>query len=266
MKSIFRLATYALACAATTLGTGVAIAAEPKSPTVLVTGSNRGIGLEFARQYAEKGWRVIATVRDPKAATELQAIAAKHSNLTIEKLDVDDNAAIEALAAKYKGQPIDVLLNNAGWLGEPAAQALDTLDYETFENVLRTNTYAPLKLSQAFLPNVEAGSQKKIIAITSGLSSISGVTRFGNLYFYRVSKAGLNMAMRTLQADVRAKGIKVGILAPGVVETRLLAQSGWKGPEALKPEDSAAAVIKNIENLTETAAGFTLYNGETVSW
>jgi len=240
-------------------------AETPSMSTVLITGSNRGIGLEFARQYAEKGWRVIATARDPANATELAALVAKHSNLVVEPLDVSDNAAIDALAAKYRGEPVDVLLNNAGWLGDRDAQALDRLDYATFEEVLRVNTYAPMKLSQAFLDNVAASGQKKIIAITSGLSSLTNTTRFGSLYFYRVSKVGLNMAMRTLQAEVRGKGIKVGILAPGVVDTRLLRQSGWTG-EALEPADSAAAVIRNIEALDNQDAKFTLYDGTNVAW
>ena len=245
------------------------VRAEPASVarpgTVLITGSNRGIGLEFARQYAVAGWKVIATTRDPKSATELAALAATQKNIVIEPLDVADNTQISALAAKYQGQPIDVLLNNAGTLGDGDKQSLNEFDYANFENVLHVNTYAPLAISRAFLDNVLASEQKKIVAITSGLSSISNTQRFGSLYFYRISKAGLNMAMRTLQAELRGKGVKIGILAPGVVETRLLRQSGYRGPGVITPQQSVTAVIANIAKLDQTAE-ITLYNGDKVPW
>jgi NAD(P)-dependent dehydrogenase (short-subunit alcohol dehydrogenase family) len=233
-------------------------------PVVLITGSNRGIGLELARQYAEKGWTVIATVRDPATATDLAALAAKHKNVTIDRFDVADPAQLQALAAKYKGKPIDVLLNNAGWLGEREKQSLDNLDYATFEEVLRVNTYAPLAVSRAFLDNVLASQQKKIVTITSGLSSQANTKRGGGLYFYRISKAGVNMAMRTLQAETRARGVKVGILAPGMVETRLLRASGYPAA-GISPEQSVTGVIRNIENLTQDAE-IVLYDGSIVPW
>jgi NAD(P)-dependent dehydrogenase (short-subunit alcohol dehydrogenase family) len=240
------------------------VAASAAPPVVLITGSNRGIGLEFVRQYAEKGWTVIATARDPATATELAALAAKHRNVAVERFDVADAAQLQALVAKYRGRPIDVLVNNAGWLGEREQQSLDNLDYATFEEVMRVNTYAPLAISRAFLDNVVASSQKKIVTITSGLSSQTNTTRGGGLYFYRISKAGVNMAMRTLQAEVRAKGVKVGILAPGMVDTRLLRASGY--PVAgITPEKSVTGVIRNIENLTQDAQ-IVLYDGSIVPW
>ena len=233
-------------------------------PTVLITGANRGIGLELARQYAAATWRVIATARDVAAATELAAIATRHSNLTIDSLDVTDNAAIAKLAAKQR-DPIDVLLNNAGWLGDPNKQGIGELDADVFANVMRTNAYAPLEMARAFLPQVTASTQKKIVVITSGLSSLTNTRNFGSLYFYRMSKAAVNMGMRALQADLRSKGIQVGILAPGVVDTRLLRQSGWTG-EALDTETSAAGVIRNIANLKGQDPQIQLYDGETVPW
>jgi NAD(P)-dependent dehydrogenase (short-subunit alcohol dehydrogenase family) len=241
-----------------------ATAAGGAPPVVLITGSNRGIGLEFARQYAEKGWTVIATARDPATATELAAIAAQHPNVKIDRFDVADPAQLQALAAKYRGQPIDVLINNAGWLGEREKQSLDDLDYATFEEVMRVNTYAPLAISRAFLDNVVASQQKKIVTITSGLSSQTNTTRGGGLYFYRISKAGVNMAMRTLQAETRAQGVKVGILAPGMVDTRLLRASGY--PVAgITAEKSVTGVIRNIENLAQDAQ-IVLYDGSIVPW
>jgi NAD(P)-dependent dehydrogenase (short-subunit alcohol dehydrogenase family) len=240
-------------------------AADVAPATVLITGSNRGIGIEFVRQYAARGWRVIATTRDPATATELAALAKTNPKLiTVEKLDVANAADIAALAAKYKGQPIDVLLNNAGTLGEPARQSFQQLDYATFEEVLHVNTYGPLAMSRAFLDNVLASKQKKIVAITSGLSSIENTKRFGSLYFYRISKAGLNMAMRTLQVELRSKGVKVGILAPGVVETRLLRQSGFGG-QGMTPEESVRTTMRNIDQLDDSA-DMRINTGEKLPW
>ena len=233
-------------------------------PTVLITGANRGIGLELARQYAAADWRVIATARDVAAATDLAAIAAKHPKLSIDALDVTDNTAIAALANKHR-EPLDVLLNNAGWLGDPKQQGISELDIAVIENVMHTNACAPLALARAFLPQIEASVQKKIIVITSGLSSLTNTRNFGSLYFYRMSKAAANMAMRALQADLRTKGIQVGILAPGVVDTRLLRQSGWTG-EALDTVSSATGVIRNIANLKGQAPQIQLYSGEIVPW
>lgn len=235
------------------------------SAVILVTGANRGLGLEFVKQYAEAGWRVIACARDLSGATALRELAAAHENIRLETLDVGVPAQIEALAVRLAGQPIDVLLNNAGWLGDRHKQSLSELDYATFEEVLRINTYAPLAMARAFMPNVLASAQKKIVVITSGLSSLTNTVRFGNLYFYRLSKAAVNMAMRTLQAEVRDRGIKVGILAPGMVDTRLLRSSGYEGPGVIQAPQSVTAVMRHIETLTQDAE-MTLYTGDKLPW
>ncbi len=235
------------------------------SAVILVTGANRGLGLEFVKQYAEAGWRVLACARDLSGATALRELAAAHENIRLETLDVGVPAQIEALAARLAGQPIDVLLNNAGWLGDRHKQSLLELDYATFEEVLRVNTYAPLAMARAFMPNVLASTQKKIVVITSGLSSLTNTARFGNLYFYRLSKAAVNMAMRTLQAEVRDRGVKVGILAPGMVDTRLLRSSGYEGPGVIQAPQSVTAVMRHIEALTHDAE-MTLYTGDKLPW
>ncbi len=265
MKIPQKVLALALLLAVGVAGAVVVAAADAAARTVLITGSNRGIGLEFVRQYAANGWRVIATTRDPATATELAALAkTKPKLITVEKLDVANTAEIAALAAKYQGQPIDVLLNNAGTLGDPGKQSFQQLDYATFEEVLRVNTYGPLAVSRAFLDNVLASEQKKIVAITSGLSSIENTQRFGSLYFYRISKTGLNMAMRALQAELRSKGVKVGILAPGVVETRLLRQSGFSG-QGMTPEESVRTTIRNIDQLDDSA-DMRINTGEKLPW
>ena len=265
MRILQKFLALALLLAVGVAGPGAVTAADAAPATVLITGSNRGIGLEFVRQYAALGWRVIATTRDPATATELVALAKTNPQLiTVEKIDVANAADIAALAAKYKGRPIDVLLNNAGTLGDPGKQSFQQLDYATFEEVLRVNTYGPLAMSHAFLDNVLASEQKKIVAITSGLSSIENTRRFGSLYFYRISKAGLNMAMRALQAELRPKGVKVGILAPGVVETRLLRQSGFSG-QGITPQESVRTTMRNIDQLDDSA-DMRINTGEKLPW
>lgn len=260
-----KVLAVALLSAAGVLGATPVRAADTAPATVLITGSNRGIGLEFVRQYAARGWHVIATTRDPAGATELAALAqASPKLITVEKLDVANDADIAALAAKYKGQPIDVLLNNAGMLGDPAKQSFQQLDYATFQEVLHVNTYGPLAVSRAFLDNVLASQQKKIVAITSGLSSIENTRRFGSLYFYRISKAGLNMGMRALQAELRGRGVKVGILAPGVVETRLLRQSGFSG-QGMTTAESVRTTMRNIDQVDDSA-DMRINTGEKLPW
>ena len=243
--------------------------AQDYTPTVLITGSNRGIGLEFARQYAEAGWNVIATARNPKSADDLKAIADANDNLTIEKLDVTDYKGIDALSKKYKDQPIDVLLNNAGIFTEREGQLLDNLNYEDFELTMAVNAYGPLKMAQAFADQLAASEQKKVVTIASGLGSISMASRGmgGGMYYYRMSKAAVNMAMTTLKSEVEPRGIIVGIIGPGMVQTRLLEASGFKG-KALTPAQSAEAVRLRIDRLTMDESGkfFNLNGDNELPW
>lgn len=235
-------------------------------PTVLITGSNRGIGLEFARQYAESGWDVIATARNPEAAEDLHALAADRPNVTIEPLDVTDHAGIDALAQRYRDRPIDVLINNAGVLGASESQRLGTLDFEEFEQVMAVNVFGPLRVSQAFLDHVAASDQKKIVVITSVSGSIEIAGRGGGFYFYKISKAGVNMAMRSLASETRGRGIKVGLIHPGAVNTRMLRQTGFRG-RATEPEDAVRSIIEVIANLTDDTSGtFLRYDGQTLPW
>ncbi len=137
--------------------------------TVLITGANRGIGLEFVKQYADLGWQVIATTRDPGAARELNAFASNHKLVQVEKLDLLDHAGIDALAAAYVDQPIDVLINNAGLMqGPDRGQMGGTIDYAEFDRFYRTNAMGPLKVSEAFYPHVKAGNVKVMAALTTG--------------------------------------------------------------------------------------------------
>lgn len=233
-----------------------------EAPTVLITGANRGIGLELARQYAERGWHVIATARRPAAASALIQLAAAHPAVAIEPLDVTDAAGIAALAAKYRGQPIDVLINNAGITGK-RGQRLGSLDYDDYRRVLETNTIAPLRVSEALLTNVEASAQRKIVTISSSEGSIAQVNSPRG-YAYRSSKAAVNMLMRNLAFDVAARGITVALVNPGPVDTDMM-----KGvPMPLqKPADAVAKVIAVVDRLTpDTTGRFWDYQGGEVPW
>src|SRR5690606_18567752 len=136
-------------------------------PTVLITGSNRGVGLALTKEFAAQGWKVIATARSPERADELNALAKADPAITGEPLDVTDEDQIRALAAKYRGRPIDVLFHNAGILGAPLEkQQFGSLDDDLFEDVMETNVFGPLKLSEALVENVAASEHKKIIGMT----------------------------------------------------------------------------------------------------
>ncbi|MCB2106423.1 MAG: SDR family oxidoreductase [Rhodobacteraceae bacterium] len=253
---------FAIVAALTAWGAAVAEAA-----TVLITGTNRGIGLELVRQYAERGWTVIGTARNPDTAIELNALAAQHKNITVEKLDLFDHAAIEALAGKYKDTPIDVLINNAGMLGDVPKQTVGSLDYDNFRDVLDVNAWGALKMAESFKPSLLKGEQKKVFAMTSGLGSSELTTRRGGFYAYRMSKAALNIGFRALAADWRADGIIVGIIAPGMVETDLLAASGYRGPASITTKVSVQGVMKVIDGMTlETNDKALNYDGRPIPW
>jgi NAD(P)-dependent dehydrogenase (short-subunit alcohol dehydrogenase family) len=237
---------------------------ETDTPTVLITGSNRGIGYEFAKQYAEKGWKVIATARTPGKTGDLKQLAKAHPKLMIEQLDVTDVSSIEALAKKYQGKPIDVLINNAGIMGDTSAQKWEQFDYRELDKVMAVNVLGPLRVSKAFVDNVAASKQKKIICMSSGMGSMVISQMAPDLYFYKISKAGLNIAMGSLAADLRKRDIIVFRLAPGMVNTRLLEQSGMGG-QGIEPHESVAGMIAVIEKVTpEMTNQVYLYNGKTL--
>ena len=232
--------------------------------TVLITGSNRGLGYEFTRQYAERGYTIIATARKPEKADALQELATSNPNITIEKLDVTDLDAIDALAAKYADQPIDILINNAGVTGDPfKTQVLGKIDYDAFDFVMHVNVKGPLKIAEAFLSNVEASEQKKIISVSSSMGSISKT--FGTGYFYRSSKAALNMTMATMAKEVKKKGIVIGLVNPGPTATDMM--KNFSGSTLRDPVEATSDMIRNIDNLTiDNTGAFLQYDGTTLPW
>ena len=240
--------------------------------TVLITGANQGIGLEFAKEYAARGWTVIATHRRETPPEELTKLAAKYPKVRIERMDVTDAAQIEALAAKLKGQPIDVLLSNAGLVrtdpldkpGGNTNQIFGTLDFKLLDDFIHTNVAGPLKICETFLPNVKASRQKKIVAISSAAGSITVPPFMPNgsavpdHYWYRISKAALNSAMRLLSVTVKNDGITVVMFHPGGVQVESF--GSFRAPGFVPPQEAIGKMIKTIDGLTIKDAGRFLDN------
>jgi NAD(P)-dependent dehydrogenase (short-subunit alcohol dehydrogenase family) len=193
-------------------------------PTVLITGANRGLGLEFARQYAGDGWQVIACCRKPDEATDLQRAIAAHSGaLKLQALDVADGSSVAALAERLAGRPIDLLVNNAG-LGQRGSDTLGQIDYGSWQELLAVNTLGPMRVTEALIENVAASRQQRVVTLSSGLGSLGPLAQadgsgFGPAYQYRTSKAAVNMAMLALAHQVKPRGITVVLLSPGWVRT-----------------------------------------------
>ncbi len=233
-------------------------------PTVLITGSNRGIGFEFTRQYAERGWQVIATTRSPDKAQALKELAGVNDNILIEQLDVTDFDRIDELAEKYTDTPIDLLLNNAGISGGGKNQMFTKMDYGVFARVLAVNSIAPLKIAESFYPHVRASRDKKIVTVSSSEGVISGVTR-PSLYFLRSSKAAVNMAMVNLALQLKRNGIIVAMVNPGPTDTDLMA--GLPKKMLRQTPESVADMIRIIDKLTPEDSGALLNtDGSTIPW
>lgn len=229
--------------------------------SILITGTNRGIGLELARIFTQYDWDVIATCRRPEEAVALKSIqAASEGRLKIEKLDVTSDEEIRDLADLLAAKDIDILLNNAGIMG-PEEQGFGFLDEEAWLETFRVNTIGPYKMVRAFLDNV-ARSQRRIIAtITSQMGSVENNSS-GDYYAYRTSKSGANMIMKNLSHDLHGKRITCVALHPGWVRTRL---GGGQAP--LSPAASAAGVFKTLTALSEEQNGsFLDYEGRSLPW
>lgn len=230
-------------------------------PEVLVTGANRGLGLEFARQYAADGWWVFAACRVPDAAKELRRLAAgSEGRIRVLPMDVTDAASVRNVAAALGGEAIDLLLNNAG-VGGPPKQRLGSLDYAAWGKVLEVNTLGPMRVIEALLENVARSQRKLIVTITSGMGSIADNTSGGS-YAYRSSKAAVNIVMKSLAVDLAPRGVTCVVLNPGWVRTDL---GGPRG--TLSPAESVTAVRSVIASLgPEDSGRFLNYNGEPYPW
>jgi len=226
--------------------------------TMLVTGANRGIGLEYVKQYATEGWHVLACCRTPDKAEALHALLQQYSTIQIHVLDVADFAQIDALANQLSNQTIQLLIHNAGVY---PSGAFRTMHYEAWEYAFRVNAMAFLKLAEAFLPNLVKAGDAKLVAMTSKMGSIDDNTSGGE-YAYRSSKTALNMVVKSLSIDLSKYGIAVAALHPGWVRTDM------GGPNGLIDTQTSVrglrAVIQDLN--TANSGQFTAYDGQVIPW
>lgn len=226
----------------------------------LVTGANRGIGIELVRQLLGRGHEIDATARDPGAASELRGLAAgSGGRLRVHACDIASDSSAEALGRALAGAAIDVVLNNAGVMGQ-----LESLEQMDLAEVLRTidvNALGPLRVVRAVLPCVRRGARKCLVHITSGMGSIGDNTS-GGAYGYRMSKAALNMASKSMSVDLAREGIVSVVVNPGWVKTDM------GGPRAPLPvEDSAAHILDLIDRLRpEDSGSFFNHTGAKYPW
>lgn len=225
-------------------------------PSVLVTGANRGLGLEFCRQYLADGWHVIATCRVPESASALSSLSG---SLDVHGLSVTDDDGIVQLADRLSGQAIDILINNAGVMG--AREPFGEFDSESWMTVLRTNVIAPLKVAEAFVEHVSRSDLKKIVTVSSKMGSMAD-NASGGAYVYRSSKAGVNAAMRSLHFELLPHGISSCVLHPGWVRTDMGGPSGL-----IDAPESVAGMRSVIDVLDRDMSGrFWNYDGTEIPW
>jgi NAD(P)-dependent dehydrogenase (short-subunit alcohol dehydrogenase family) len=277
------LGTVALALAASAAVAADTTPAAGAGPgTVLITGANSGIGLEFAKEYAGKGWTVIATHRRSDTPPTLAELAAKYKTFRIEKLDVTSMDSAKALAAKLQGMPIDVLINNAGVYndrsqckgdddkcpGDWTVESFGHLKYSLLDTIMAVNIKGPLIVSEAFYDNVKASRQKKLIAISSSNGTLTGEKepRPGAM-FYRMSKAALNREMQIVAASTKKDGVTVLMFNPGPTLTEHQSYLEGKYEGMLKTSFTVENMIRTIDKSTIQDTGkFLRYDGVTEPW
>lgn len=230
--------------------------------TTLITGANRGIGLEFCRQYAADGWRVLACSRLPERSDSLNRLASQYPELIkVHALDVADHVEIERLAQVLVDESIDLLINNAGIYPDSDKSGFGHTDYAEWVQAFRINTMAPLKMAEEFATQIARSRQKAIITITSKMGSIAD-NGSGGTYLYRSSKAAVNMVVKSLAIDLKPLGITAVVFHPGWVKTDM------GGPNALiSAEQSVSGMRQVIGRLTMAESGrFFGYDGQDIPW
>jgi NAD(P)-dependent dehydrogenase (short-subunit alcohol dehydrogenase family) len=227
-------------------------------PSILITGANRGLGLEFARQYSAEGWQVFAACRNPSSANHLHEIRKRaDSTLTILPMDVTDLASVRAAAKQLSGMAIDVLVNNAGIAG-PSSQMTGRGDWA---HVLDVNTMGPLRLIESFTDHLARSDRRLVVTITSGMGSLADNTSGGSIA-YRTSKVAVTMVTRSAAIDLASRHITCVVVNPGWVKTDM----GGPGAQ-LTPQESVGAMRKLIANLTlEDSGKFFNWNGREYPW
>ena len=252
--------------------------------TVLITGSNRGLGLEFARQYAHDGWRVIACCRHPGGAAELQALGAETPALQVERLDVTQQGEVDGLADKLRDTPIDVLLSNASHLGMVQTQLFEQSDYDEFLCSYEVNALGPYRLANSFYPHVAGSGQKKMMFMGSRAGSIGSLQAPVDLFAYTSAKAALHCLVRGLHLNLAPQGLTIGLLEPGMTDTQgfMDLPEGAPAPHGLErvmeliragklvmttPEESVTQLRRAIAEMTpETGGRLVHVSGKTLPW
>ena len=233
----------------------------------LVTGANRGLGLEFTKQILQAGHNVYAACRNINDIEDLDLLFTEFKDkLIVVNLDINDHNSILSLSEKLKDTSIDVMINNAGTIGplpyfeNTFKQHYGTIDYDVWSDVFKTNLFGPVKMAETFLENIENGNDKKMIFISSVVGSIADDHQ--KAFAYATSKTALNKSVALLADILKEKEVKVLAMCPGYVKTRM---NG--GGANLEPEESIAGMLKQIEKLDlESSGSFVRYNGESINW
>lgn len=252
------------------------VSATAAAQTVLITGANSGIGLEFVKQYAAGKWSVIATHRRSETPETLAQVIAEYPNVRAERMDVSSVAEVEALASKLRDTPIDVLINNAGVYSDRSAcraedcggrvdtQVFGNLDYALFDTIMTVNVRGPLLVSERFIEHVRSSRQKKIVSISSTNGSLTEQRPGAYAISYRASKAALNRAMQLVARHEKPNGVTVLLLHPGAVITE---RQGDPTDEMIDLEPSIAGMIDVIGSATIDDSGrFIRYDGTPAPW
>ncbi len=228
--------------------------------SVLITGSNRGLGLEWARQYAQEGWRVFATCRYPHDALDLHKLVQKYPKVTLHRLDVTRIEDIRSVQWELENQTIDVLVSNAGIYLDKRQSGIGSFRFDDWLRTFEVNTLGGLRVIEALIGNVAKSSRRLIVAISSHMGSIADIQEAGH-YYYRSSKAALNAAMVGLTMELKPKGIGVLILHPGGVKTRM------GPPNGISPEESVRGMRQLVERFRlEDSGTFLRYDGAKMPW
>lgn len=228
--------------------------------TVLITGANRGLGLEFVRQYSNKGWTILAACRSPETATELKEMSEHKGSIELIQLDVTNESDINQLGEALKGRPIDHLMLNAGVLGDDCA-TLGQMTQASWLQVLSVNTVAPALLIQALSDNVAASEHKTIVGISTRVASLTDNSS-GNMYSYRASKVALNQILVSAAKNLEAQGVKTLAIHPGWIQTDMGGDNA-----TFTAEESALGIISVSESLTlEQSGTFRVFDGSTIEW
>lgn len=229
--------------------------------TVLITGANRGIGLEFCKQYVNQGWEVIACCRDPKQAVELNKLCAENSAIKTFAMDVLNRVGINNLANELTDLTVDLLIANAGIYGDSSEHTFGNLNYSDWIKTLETNVLGAVKVIEAFMPNLIRSQKPRVAVISSQMGSIADNGSGGSI-LYRSSKAALNAAMKSLAIDLQIDRVGVLVFHPGWVQTDMGGSSAL-----IDTKTSVTGMAKQIENFKMSKTGaFIKYDGTPLEW